>query len=285
MKTRKLIEQIKNFDNITYEHCQRVGLSASLLAKELGYNEEYCKDIKIAGFIHDAGKLKVPIELLNKNGYLTEKEFEIIQGHVSYGKKIVEKLEDCKEIYIQAASEHHAGYKNVDLGYYAEDLTNYNKPSETAQIMAVCDIYDALANKRSYKEAMPETKIMEILDEEVQKGKLNPEIHKVFINKVMPKVKIINGKSLEYIESFSKLIENANEYKEKKVPIEIDIKPETSFISIKYNNIEFNYMPDEKHLSLANKKIIELSEKHLDNLKELSTEKDDLENNDILERE
>ena len=42
MKTRKLIEQIKNFDNITYEHCQRVGLSASLLATELGYNEEYC---------------------------------------------------------------------------------------------------------------------------------------------------------------------------------------------------------------------------------------------------
>lgn len=180
------IEEIRKFDYDTYNHCQRVGEAAFLLAKEMGQPTNYCNDIKVAGYIHDVGKLKISLSVINKNGSLSDLERSEMNHHVTYGAGIVKTLSDFKPIYLEACAEHHAYYDNKDKGYYSATLDNFTKPSLTGQIIAVCDVYDALTHKRAYKAEFSKEKVMSIMNACLIEGQFNPDIYQTFMEKVVP---------------------------------------------------------------------------------------------------
>jgi HD-GYP domain-containing protein (c-di-GMP phosphodiesterase class II) len=137
----------------------------------------------MAGFLHDAGKLQIPLEILNKNGPLTTAERAVMNLHVNYGQNMIKQLSDCKPEYLQAAGEHHAYYDNPDKGYSA---SAGKRPSLVAQIMALADVYDALANKRAYKDEMPREKIEQIMEQCLSDHQFNPRFYAVFTKEIIP---------------------------------------------------------------------------------------------------
>ncbi|MCU7960411.1 MAG: DUF3391 domain-containing protein, partial [gamma proteobacterium symbiont of Bathyaustriella thionipta] len=84
-----LLSQIKNKDEYTAEHSLRVGLFSASLGKELGLRALEIKNLDTCGLLHDIGKVKIPIDILNKPGAFNSEEYEIMKAHTTHGKKLL----------------------------------------------------------------------------------------------------------------------------------------------------------------------------------------------------
>ncbi len=146
----KWLLRIKSIDIQTYQHSINVSFYSMLLA---GWLNLARKDILIAtqaGLLHDLGKAKVPNDLLNKKGKLTEEEMEEVKRHTIYGYDLVKDNSNIRDSIKDVMLKHHeredgSGYP---LGLRGEQLDMYTK------IVAVADVYDAMVSDRPYKKAL-----------------------------------------------------------------------------------------------------------------------------------
>ncbi|MCY6485659.1 HD-GYP domain-containing protein [Clostridium aestuarii] len=146
--------------NFTARHSRGISELAYMISKHLKYSEEKCAKMKIAGLLHDIGKLAIPSNILDKNGSLTSEEFSIIKSHVYYTSIILERIEDIPDISAWASNHHEKlNGKGYPRGLSSKDL------SEESKILAVCDIYQALIEDRPYRKGLSRTKAFAILDE------------------------------------------------------------------------------------------------------------------------
>lgn len=159
---RALAYTIDAKDRYTSGHSQRVADYALAIAKRMGKTEEEQKIIYYAGLLHDIGKIRVPEELINKPGGLTEDEFNQIRVHPVSGYHILKDIhEDIRIAY--GAKYHHERY---DGKGYPNALEGENIP-EIARIIGVADSYDAMASDRRYRDALPQ----EVIRSEFEKGR------------------------------------------------------------------------------------------------------------------
>lgn len=159
---KALVSTIDAKDHYTGGHSQRVAKYATEIAKRMGKSEEEIEIIWRAGILHDIGKIRVPVEVINKKGKLNDEEFDQIRIHPVSGFLILKNIYDDERISY-AAKFHHERY---DGRGYPNGLAGENIP-EVARIVAVADSYDAMASNRSYRKALPQ----EIVREEIAKGK------------------------------------------------------------------------------------------------------------------
>lgn len=166
---------VENKDGSTGGHIKRTTMYVRLLAEELrqrGYYKEiltkdYMKNLCLAAPMHDIGKIAVPDVILQKPGKLTEEEFEIIRLHTVNGGKIIQetfgRLEDKQytQMAYEVARYHHEKWNGKG---YPEGLASEEIPL-CARIMAIADVFDAVSEKRCYKEAIPLEKCFEIINE------------------------------------------------------------------------------------------------------------------------
>ena len=167
---RALASTIDAKDRYTSGHSQRVADYAVRLAKKLGKSEEEQQVIFYAGLLHDVGKIRVPVEVINKPGKLTDEEFDQIRIHPVSGYHILRDINDDERVGY-GAKYHHERY---DGKGYPNGLEAENIP-EVARIIAVADAYDAMASNRSYRNILPQ----EVVREEIVKGKgtqFDPEV-------------------------------------------------------------------------------------------------------------
>lgn len=143
-------------------HIGRVSKMMYSFAKVVGYSKSDCEMIKIASTMHDIGKIAIPDRILKKPGKLTEGEYEIMKGHTLEGQRI---LGTSNLPILKLASEialyHH---ERMDGCGYPEKLKGEDIP-QTARMMAIVDVFDALTNERVYKEAISERRAIEILED------------------------------------------------------------------------------------------------------------------------
>lgn len=137
-------------DRYTSGHSIRVAEYAKMIAIKMGKSVEEQDKIFHAGLLHDVGKIRIPEEIINKPGKLTEEEFNIIKLHPITGFNILKEI-DNNHIAI-AAKYHHERY---DGKGYPTGLAGENIP-EIARILCVADSYDAMTSNRSYRNAMPQ---------------------------------------------------------------------------------------------------------------------------------
>lgn len=135
-------------DPYTAGHSRRVaGLSVEVAAR-LGLQEELEPTLWAGGYLHDLGKLRVPLRILAKREPLTDGEFRRIQRHASDGASILERIPTLRHLTTSARYHH----ERWDGSGYPEGLRGEQIPL-VAQIMAVCDAYDAMTSTRAYRQA------------------------------------------------------------------------------------------------------------------------------------
>lgn len=140
------ILKIKNRD--TYEHCQRLKILTDRICKKLNIDKNNAEKIKKASVLHDIGKLYISNRILDKKGKLSKREYRIIKKHTIFGYKLINSINNMEDI-CEGILYHH---ENWDGTGYPNNL-KFDKIPLSARIIRIVDVYDALTNKRSYKNA------------------------------------------------------------------------------------------------------------------------------------
>lgn len=147
---RALVQAVDLKDRYTRGHGERVGQASAMIARELGMPEDRLEVVRIAGILHDVGKIGVPTRLLRKDGPLTPEERRIIELHPEYGHEIVRGIGCLGEA--RSAILHH--HERVDGSGYPYGLAGEQIPVP-ARVVAVADAFDAMTSTRSYSRARP----------------------------------------------------------------------------------------------------------------------------------
>ena len=170
-----MADMVENRDSDTGAHVQKTSAYVRIIVEGLKRKEYYASkitpkfmsDVVRSAPLHDVGKINIPDEVLNKPGKLTDEEFEIMKTHTTAGKKILEKAISTVqgESYLKEARNMAAyHHERWDGRGYPEGLHGEVIPL-SARIMAVADVFDALASPRVYKPAFPLEKALAILQE------------------------------------------------------------------------------------------------------------------------
>lgn len=158
----RIPKHIRN--TVCEEMCHGVEVSnlARMIAKELGETEEFCRDITLAGILHDIGKLKLTKYLYAEDGLLVE-QMKYVRQHTAQSYEIIMDAGYQDEI-ARAVYYHH---ENYDGSGYPDNLRGDNIPW-MARILRVCDVFIALTADRSYRKAFDPKSALEIMIDEVK---------------------------------------------------------------------------------------------------------------------
>jgi putative two-component system response regulator len=164
-------------DQYTRGHSQRVGDLSRTFALHLGLGIAAGERVRVAGLLHDIGKIAVPESLLNKQGPLTRDEFLRVIGHPVIGEEMVRPLLTMSEV-LQMIRHHHERY---DGRGYPDGLRGDDIPHEV-RLLSIVDAYDALTSHRSYRPApLSHTAALETLRREAAGGKWDPTMVDQFV--------------------------------------------------------------------------------------------------------
>ncbi len=153
------IDALKVSDEYTFKHSVDVATISMLIAKKSGLPEADIEKIGMAGLLHDLGKSRIPNEVLNKAGKLTEDEFSIMKRHSLYGYQILKEKKDIPQKVLLGVLQHHEKIngKGYPMGVAGEQISTY------ARILSIADVYDALVTERPYKKAFSQQDAIEMI--------------------------------------------------------------------------------------------------------------------------
>ncbi len=173
------LARIRDFE--TGQHLERIAYYSRIMARALahkhGLTDEYIEYLQLFAPLHDIGKVGIPDHILLKPGRLDAAEYEVMKRHVTIGEGIIERI--GRDMGVQAslptrimrnivATHHERG----DGSGYPRGLTMAEIPLE-GRIVAVADVYDALTNRRAYKESWDDAAVARELQREVDAGQLD----------------------------------------------------------------------------------------------------------------
>lgn len=141
-----LVAAVDNKDSYTAEHSAEVTHYAMTIAEALGLSEKSLRIVRVAGLLHDVGKIGIPGSILRKPGRLTPDEAEIMKRHPQLGGLLIQEIPDCKEIRAAVVSHH----ERWDGTGYPHGLAGEAIPL-IARIMAVADALSAMTSDRPYR--------------------------------------------------------------------------------------------------------------------------------------
>lgn len=146
---KTLISVINAKDKYTYAHTERVVIYSQLIANELELSEEDKKILKYGAYLHDIGKIQIPMEILNKKMRLTNKEWNLIKEHPKNGAEIIQPVQSLQRV-VPLILHHHERYDGTG---YPSNLRGEEIPYLT-RILSVADSFDAMTSNRPYKQSM-----------------------------------------------------------------------------------------------------------------------------------
>lgn len=151
--------RLKRFDQYTTTHAMNVSILSMALAEFVGLAPKEIRTFGIAGLLHDLGKIKVPDEILNKPGKLTDSEREVMNSHTVEGARIIIETEENLDLAAVVAYEHHIRLNGE--GY--PSLRHPRKCHQASNMVHVCDVYDALRTNRPYRDAWDAKRVVEYI--------------------------------------------------------------------------------------------------------------------------
>jgi len=150
---------LKNYDNYTFTHMVNVSILTMGQARTLGIDGPLLREFGLAALMHDIGKVRTPIDILNKPDKLTDAEFVIMKRHTVEGAEILRKTPDVPTLAPVVAFEHHLRLDGTGYPY------GISRPSLNVGTMlcSIADVYDAMRSQRQYQQSYPTDRILEVL--------------------------------------------------------------------------------------------------------------------------
>jgi putative nucleotidyltransferase with HDIG domain len=174
------LSRLKRFDEYTFYHSVNTALLAMSLGRSLGFDRPMIHLAGVGTLLHDIGKMKVPLELLNKPGRFEPHEMEIVKQHVLRGVEVLSSTTGLGDTYIQPALEHH---ERVNGDGYPHRRAHQDI-SQVGLITAIVDIYDAMTSDRVYHKGKPAHEVLQLLYRLSLEGHLDPTLVQRFIQVV-----------------------------------------------------------------------------------------------------
>ena len=150
---------LKNYDNYTFTHMVNVSILTMSQARSLGIEGATLRELGLAALMHDIGKVRTPTEILNKPDKLTDSEFAIMRMHVVDGAEILRRTPEMPAIAPVIAFEHHL---RLDGTGYPFGVSRVGLNLGT-QLCSIADVYDAMRSQRSYQQAFPSDRILDVM--------------------------------------------------------------------------------------------------------------------------
>ena len=143
--------ELKNYHKATATHCIRVGIVAGAISLKLGFESKDVTNFIISGLLHDVGKMRIPLEIINKKGKLTTEEFNMIRTHPLHSHNMICNMSCVNPSILDGVLNHH---EKKDGSGYPHKLKS-DCVSCFAQLVSVADIFDAITSERSYRTRAP----------------------------------------------------------------------------------------------------------------------------------
>ena len=153
------LTKLRSFDEYTFTHCINVAVLATAFGRFMGLPPEDLRDLGAAGLFHDVGKARIPPDILNKPGKLSDEEFEVMRKHPQRSYLLLREKKNIPQRILRGIVEHHEKYN----GYGYPRKLEAEAIHPFARIIAVADVYDALTSRRVYKPPMMPSKALTIL--------------------------------------------------------------------------------------------------------------------------
>jgi HD-GYP domain-containing protein (c-di-GMP phosphodiesterase class II) len=145
------LTRLKGYDEYTFVHSINVCILCLALGRQLHFTQEELQGIGIGALLHDAGKMRLPPQILNKPGKVTEAEYIEIKKHPLLTLEVLEKAGKIPEVSLKMAIQHHERYngRGYPFGLAAHQIGQFG------QIAAIADVYDAITSDRCYQRGIP----------------------------------------------------------------------------------------------------------------------------------
>jgi putative nucleotidyltransferase with HDIG domain len=147
---RDWLNVVWDYDDATYQHCLLVAGLAAALAKDLGFNQDDSRRLVKATLLHDVGKAKIPLAILNKPGRLSDDELDIMRTHAVLGHELLMEQGAFDPEQLSVVRHHH---EYLDGSGYPDGLVA-TQIIDLVRLTTICDIYAALIERRVYKAPM-----------------------------------------------------------------------------------------------------------------------------------
>lgn len=153
------LSRIKDADTYTFQHSVSICALMVSFAHAQGLDAATVEEAGLGGLLHDVGKMKVPNEILNKPGKLTEAEFEVMKSHAALSRDLLSEVPGVSGMVMQIAGEHH---EKVGGGGYPLGLSG-DQISSAGRMTAIVDVYDALTSNRVYHKGKEPSEVLKRL--------------------------------------------------------------------------------------------------------------------------
>lgn len=177
-----LVRAVDRKDHYTKRHSEREAEYAVLMGEALKLSSQSQRALRIAGLLHDLGKIGIPDRLLRKPGPLTEEERGVMQQHVILTERIIGGVPHLADV-LSAASHHHERY---DGQGYPRGLKGQDIPL-LGRILAIADAYSAMTLDRPYRKAISRAAAIRELRRH-SGSQFDPELVEIFVNEVIPRI-------------------------------------------------------------------------------------------------
>jgi putative nucleotidyltransferase with HDIG domain len=168
---------LKEFDQYTTTHALNVAMLAMGLAEQLELSAREVRAYGIAGLLHDLGKVKVPVEIVQKPGALTPEELAIMRCHPVDGARMILDSDQRLDLSAAVAFEHHI---MIDGGGYPTRSTRRDC-HHASMLVHVCDVFDALRTHRPYRVAWEPNAIVEYIAQRAG-TEFHPDVTRAFVS-------------------------------------------------------------------------------------------------------
>jgi putative nucleotidyltransferase with HDIG domain len=174
------LAEVKSHDEYTFVHTVNVGILSAALGEAVGMTAGQVFDLILAALLHDVGKQRTPLAILNKPGRLDDPERKQMEMHPVTGAAMLLERPGVPDVAPIVAFEHHA---NLDGTGYPK-LTRHGRPHVASQIVHVADVFDALRTNRPYRAALDDARVRQILQEGAGKA-FDPGLVELFLDRVI----------------------------------------------------------------------------------------------------
>jgi putative two-component system response regulator len=164
-------------DPMTSGHCERLARHAVALGKAIGASETDLQALHRGGYLHDVGKVGIPDAVLLKRGPLTTAEFDLMKKHPDIGDSLCAPLQSLRSVRPIIRCHH----ERLDGSGYPQGLRGDEVPL-LAQIVGICDVYDALTSQRPYRPALSQEDATRHLQQDAANGKFQREHVEAFLS-------------------------------------------------------------------------------------------------------